>query len=74
MNVYRHTVLTAFAGYFAVLKSDECKTRVVHVCGNSQTVINATRSNGFGKQSRQNLRKKPQTYCDIIKKTVAVFI
>jgi hypothetical protein len=73
--MYRHTVLTAFARYFSVLKSDECRTRVVHVGGYSQTVINTTRSNGFGKQSRQNLRKKINiAYCDIIKKTVAVFI
>ena len=57
--MYRH-VLTAFARYFAALKSDECKTHVVHVGGNSTTVINATRSNSFGKQSRQNLRKKPK--------------
>jgi hypothetical protein len=70
-----YTALTAFARYFVVLKSDECKTRVVHVGGNSQTVINGTRSNGFGKQSRQNWRKKPKhIYCDIIKKTVPVFI
>jgi hypothetical protein len=70
----RHTVLTLFARYFVVLKSNTCVMHVMHVGGNSKTVINAARSNGFGKQSQTRFEKKIQTYCDINKKIVAVFI
>jgi hypothetical protein len=72
----RHTVLTLFARYFVVLKSNTCGMHVMHVGGNSKTVINAARSNGFGKQSvrqvqnrvRQDLRKKPKHFAILIRK------
>ena len=70
----RHIVLTLFARYFVVLKSNACVMHVMHVGGNSKTVINAARSNGFGKQSQTRFEKKNQTFCDINKKIVAVFI
>jgi hypothetical protein len=67
----RHTVLTLFALYFVVLKSNACVMHVMHVGGNSKTQPVAT---ALENRVRQDLRKKPQTYCDINKKIVAVFI
>jgi hypothetical protein len=43
----------------------------MHVGGNSKTQPVAT---ALENRVRQDLRKKPQTYCDINKKIVAVFI
>jgi hypothetical protein len=68
MNVYRHIVLTAFAGYFAVLKCDECKTRVVHVCGNSQTVITQHVATALENRVDKIWEKKPKHTAILLRK------